>query len=448
MNQIINLKEWVAQQWSTSNLGDLRRNQRAITLAQQIINKPYSSLSSQTGNWASLKAAYRLLNSDEVTHASLQEEHRKNVKELAINEQGTVLFIQDTSELDYSSKKAVMGLGPIGNHEGLGIMIHSCLAISYNANATNILGLAHQVTWTRYPGQAYRKTENRKQRLARPNEGDIWENTLELIQKPKDCISQWVSIGDRSNDVFSFIKYCNDNVWDYVIRAKHNRKILNRDGSKIGLHEWARTLSAKTTKLLQTKQQAIELQVSWDQVTIITPKNSKKDVYEEITAYVIRCWDTTSNLEWILLTNIPVTNDSEALEKIRWYESRWLIEEYHKCLKTGCSIEKSQLKTVDRLKALLGFIAIIATQLLQIKFFARSHPQELAQDHIPKEYLKVFSLRFNIPQQKITIKQFWHKIAGLGGFLGRKSDGDPGWQTLWSGWMQFLDMVRWTSLCY
>ena len=33
------------------------------------------------------------------------------------------------------------------------------------------------------------------------------------------------------------------------------------------------------------------------------------------------------------------------------------------------------------------------------------------------------------------------QVARLGGFLGRKSDGEPGWQTLWQGWMR----VQWVA---
>ena len=29
----------------------------------------------------------------------------------------------------------------------------------------------------------------------------------------------------------------------------------------------------------------------------------------------------------------------------------------------------------------------------------------------------------------------------MGGFLGRKSDGNPGWQTIWAGWLRIQDML-------
>lgn len=28
------------------------------------------------------------------------------------------------------------------------------------------------------------------------------------------------------------------------------------------------------------------------------------------------------------------------------------------------------------------------------------------------------------------------------GFLGRKSDGNPGWQTIWKGWLRIQDMLE------
>jgi hypothetical protein len=32
--------------------------------------------------------------------------------------------------------------------------------------------------------------------------------------------------------------------------------------------------------------------------------------------------------------------------------------------------------------------------------------------------------------------------ARLGGFIGRKSDGMPGWQTIWRGWQRLMWMAE------
>jgi hypothetical protein len=42
----------------------------------------------------------------------------------------------------------------------------------------------------------------------------------------------------------------------------------------------------------------------------------------------------------------------------------------------------------------------------------------------------------------LTVRDFWRETAKLGGFLGRTSDGEPGWQTLWHGFLRLLDAAH------
>ena len=45
-----------------------------------------------------------------------------------------------------------------------------------------------------------------------------------------------------------------------------------------------------------------------------------------------------------------------------------------------------------------------------------------------------------LPKRPITIRQATRLVAMLGGFLGRKGDGEPGAETLWRG-LQRLDGI-------
>ena len=444
------LKQWISEQWENCNLGDNRRNTRAIKIAQSIILKPDLSLPNQLENWAELKAAYRFFNTEKVTHESLQKKHREKLLERAKQEE-IVLFIQDTSELDYSSHKATEGLGPIGNHKGRGVLFHSALAVSCTKKDKRILGLAHQIVWTREE-IPYGKNELPSKKRQRPKESSLWKDTLNAIPKPKNAL--WVSIGDRSNDVFDFFTFCEAHDWNYLIRANHDRSVIVDDGKQSHLKEFACSFPPETQKTIHLRGRnnlegrSVNLKISWGKVTILHPKNYGKQ-YENIhiEAWVIRCWeDVPDGIEWILLTNLPVNNAEEALEKIDWYSTRWLIEEYHKCLKTGCAIEKRQLRTKDGLLAMLGCLGIIATKLLELKFATRRDPDELAKNHVPLIDLQIICSYFRLQKDHITIQQFWRKVASLGGFIGRKSDGDPGWQTLWKGLLRLFDMISGAEL--
>lgn len=163
----------------------------------------------------------------------------------------------------------------------------------------------------------------------------------------------------------------------------------------------------------------------------------------------MRVWeaaDSPDALEWVLLTTVPISDTNCALLQVDWYAVRWVIEEYHKCLKTGCAVEQRQLTTAAGLERFLGFLAIVAVRLLQLRTLSRSHPQHLASSVVPPIMLKVLMARLGLPKWELTLAEFWRGLARLGGFIGRKSDGNPGWQTLWRGWSRLQDMSWGASL--
>ncbi len=439
---------WVKAQCQDSNLGDVRRNKRALKLAMSILNNPAASLPLQTETWYELKAGYRFLNGKPVTHKALQEDHYDNVMKATEKSTKTVLFIQDKSEIDFSSKKAAKGLGPIGNHKGQGIMLQSVLAVEFDKNPISVLGLAHQKAWIRTE-LSYRKKEARSERYKRPTEADYWIETLENIKKPNEVETQCVTVGDRENDIYKFISYCKKSGWNYLIRANNARIITTESGERIKLVDWARSLPEQVKKEIDLRARPgksarkATLSIGWGTIFITTPKNGfKKSEHETIKVSCRRVWEEGSaELEWLLVTNLEVTSKEDALEKVGWYEARWLIEEYHKCLKTGCAMEKRQLRSSEGLLAMLGFLGVIATRLLAIKFFARQNSSEKAKDHFPILGVQLLCSRYNLSVDDMTCHQFWRSLARLGGFIGRKSDGNPGWQTTWKGWVRFLDMI-------
>lgn len=85
--------DWAQQQWGNAELGDKRRTYRAVRLGAQIANHPQDSLPGQTQSWGDLKAAYRLLHEEDITHAALSAPHWRQTREHAERAKGTVLFI-------------------------------------------------------------------------------------------------------------------------------------------------------------------------------------------------------------------------------------------------------------------------------------------------------------------------------------------------------------------
>jgi len=116
------------------------------------------------------------------------------------------------------------------------------------------------------------------------------------------------------------------------------------------------------------------------------------------------------------------------------------VEEYHKCLQTGGVVERRQLQHADRLEAGIGMLAIVAVRLPQLKLRAKAEPDRPALQAASAEHARVLAAYRGRSAESWTVREFWREVAKLGGFLGRKSDRDPGWQTLWRGW-QKLDLM-------
>ena len=191
------------------------------------------------------------------------------------------------------------------------------------------------------------------------------------------------------------------------------------------------------------------LQLSWAPVAIPAPRQTPKALRQKdaIKAWVVRAWEVTpppqvEPLDWVLLASLPVLSWDAAHQRSQWYAQRWLVEDFYKTLKTGCRIEHTQLDERLDIERLLGFLSPIAVRLLQLRQLARQAPDTPAQTEIDPLLLYLLATQLQANPATMTLAQFWAGIAQLGGHLGRKGDGPPGWITLWRGYRQLQLMVR------
>lgn len=464
------VEQWSQQQWGQCDFGHARRTARAVRLGASLAARPEASLPRQIERWGDLKAAYTLLSHPSVSHTSVSQPHWQQTINHAAQTTEVVLFVQDTTQADYSSHSATSGLGRIGDGRGSGILIHTCLAIqpvppppsgtrpstAATAKATakaTVHGVAHQRLWSRQ--QPVPAQETRTERRKRWCESHVWEETLEAIGPAPAGGKRWVSVGDRASDVFSYVTTAERLGWDFLLRVCQDRRIETTTGTEKHLITHARSLPASAQKShgLRSRngqpQQSIELEIATDAVWIEPPPSQAQKGATAIRGWVIRCWGRSADgtaIEWLLLTSIAITDRSTLLEVISWYEHRWLIEEYHKCLKSGCSIEQRQLRQSGSLEAFIGFASIVAVRLLVLRTLSREQPEELAVGHVDRLLIELVRryLSLKVSIDAMTVREFWHGTARMGGFIGRKSDGDAGWQTLWRGWHQ-LQQMAWAA---
>jgi hypothetical protein len=437
---MLNYNSWIANQWPSYAFFDPRLHKRVITIASAMLKQPTASIPGRFSLQQETKGCYRFLDNKAINHQMLQRSHYENVLNEAASEEGRVLFIQDGSELIYNNLKWT-DLGPTADASGNGIMFHSCLAVKFTGNQPQVIGLTGQKAWIRE--QANEKSD-RKAREEK--ESQVWQEMIDQIGPvPTGC--KWTTVGDRGADIFSFVESLAQG-WDCVIRSKHDRKILV-NGVEQRLKQYIRSLPSMGTTMhslraRKSSSREVTLHISWAEVEIMPPTADKEK--SSIKGWYVRTWcEEDPDMEWILFTKSQVTCLEEALAIVTIYKHRWIIEEYHKCLKTGCQIEKVQLRTRDRILALFGLLGVIATQLIQLKGVSRTSPEEPAEKHVDKVAIALLQEIYSL-KTTMTVGEFWRRVAMLVGFMGRKSDGSPGWKKIWEGWIRLQDMCKGVEL--
>lgn len=443
---VLSPSAWAEKQFGTVKLGDARRAPRAVDMAARLMQNPSASLPQQMGSPAALKAAYRLLNEKDVTFATLMQPHWDQTRDAA-RRRPCVLLVQDTTHVDYTPHPTTTGLGPIGNGGGQGFLLQTVLAIV--PQPRQVLGIAHQEPFVRHVAPP---NESRTQRLQRPRESQVWAGAVEAIGRPPaGC--RWVHVGDRYSDIFEFLDTCREEQTDFVVRAAQNRRVQTPHGHVTHLFSFVRHVAAQDEQMLeisarhgQPVRQA-RVRISFSPVTLQPPQRGGAGK-TPLIVWVIRVWEIgpmpkgVEKLEWILLTSVPTETVADAWERVEWYTCRWTVEDYHQCLKTGCSLEKRQLHEGKDLFRLLGFLSPIAVRLLQLREWARLNPDQLAHTLLPKELVELVALLAHVPLTTLTVSAFWRQVAQLGGYLGRRSDGPPGWKTLWRGWLHIQTLIE------
>jgi Transposase DNA-binding/Transposase Tn5 dimerisation domain len=452
MVEVLPPLQWAQRQFGQTELGDVRRTQRAVIYAAAAARTPSQSVPQQCGgDWKQTKGAYRLFDMPEVSFDKLQEPHRRQTL-AAASAQAVALWISDTTTLSFDHP-ATGGLGPTSaSGSGQGMLLHTTMAVDVSGGIDQppaVLGLGFQQLWVRGLKPNRTKPESSK-----------WAAGVEGVgMPPKDV--RWVHVGDRESDCWEAIDACRGQGCGFALRACQNRLVISghasaaqplskgEPGLLFDLLGQSRALGTKKLWVRGRKDRQARwarLSVSALPVTLLAPQHWSEKAHrqglprpEPVECWAVRVCEVNAppgeaRIEWVILTDEPVKTLAAALKVVFWYSCRWLIEEYHKCLKTGCRIESRQLEEAARLKTLLGILSVVAVRLLQLKHQAKVNPDAPATTLVPAPYVKTLAAHLQTPVSKMTMSCFWRETARLGGFLGRKGDGDPGWLTLWRGW--------------
>jgi hypothetical protein len=450
--------DWAQTEWGAVDLKDQRLTRRLVSYGRACGERPTANLPQTCGSAAATKATYRLLNHPQASLESFLSEHRESTLSRA-REHRVVLAIQDTTSLNYTSHPATEDLGPIGSHGASstqGLEVHSLLLSNLEGTP---LGLLNIQAWARDP-KTYGTAKERAKRPTSKKESQKWLNGYAAADLAATRLetTDVVVVGDREADMFDLLKLASKGRAKLLVRALHQRRILTEDGKTEGkLWDSVRDEPVATPLFVDIPRRGkrlnrpAHLELRFREVLVARPRKSS-DPIRSIQAWAIAVTETEESagdaepLEWLLLTTIPITTKEEAEEKVRWYILRWLIEVFHRTLKTGCQIERRQSHTAKSLEAGLAIDAIVAWRVMWLWKLHREAPNLPCSVFFAEHEWKAlycFSKKTrNPPQEPPTMREAMRMVAMLGGFLGRKSDGNPGTQVTWRGLERLTDIAE------
>ena len=459
--RVMSPEVWAQATFGEVRLGDARRTERAVKLAEAIAREPHVSLPKQLSEPKEVKATYRFLQSAQVSYEALLRPHVQQTREQC-EQQPVVLLVQDTTELDYQPHRQTSGLGPIGNGRHQGFLLQTVLAVEPTSG--ELLGIAQQEPFVRKPAP---KGERYSERVHRERESQVWERAVQAIGAPPQGVV-WVHVGDRYSDIYTLFLACQQQQTHFVIRAAQDRCVderveeiapaLKRRKRKAGdppqqhLFETVRGWAARDEQELEVpaeharQARTAHVALSYGQLRLLAP-DKRENVLPSLLVWVVRVWEVdppegVEPLEWVLLTSVPMESVAQAWERVGWYRRRWIVEDYHQALKTGCRMEERQIESYEGLRRLLGLLAPTAVRLLQLRTLARQQPERPAAEVLPGEVVQLVALKTGGQAAGMTVEQCVKRIAQLGGYQGRRSDGPPGWKTLWHGWLKIQTLLE------
>ncbi len=443
---------WLRTTLGQTDLCDQRRTKRLLKVATTLAAHPTASLPDACGAWSATKAAYRFF--DLATHAVPDAPARIGAAHAAATKarlQGVavVLAVQDTTVLDFRGHPATTGLGPTGPKGGHGLWVHSTLAVSTEGVPLGLLG---QAVWARDPEQTG-LCEHRRERAFVDKESHRWVAALEESTHGLPLGVCLVQVGDREADIYDlFVAAARQPCAALLIRAAWDRRVQGPEGrlqAAVAALPVASRRQLAVPRAEDRPARTATVDLRFGRMTLRPPQHRQQEGLPPVALDAILVNEVGAPagvppLRWLLLSSLPCAGVAAAWERVTWYTYRWRIERYHLVLKSGCRIEARQLATAARLTCCLAVSAVVAVRLLQLLYLARETPAAPAAPWVsPVEWSLLWAARHPATAPpEASLRTVVREIAMLGGFLGRRSDGEPGVITLWRGLQHLDDLLR------
>jgi len=426
--------------FSGLDLGDKRRDERFVKIIENIVKHPGGSILQHNEEWYDAKATYGFYKNEDITLEKLMTAIRAYGAGKVVADE--VLIIHDTTTISYNDLQAE-GVGYINSEADKGIFCHSSIAATTDGLPVSLL---NQLIWSRDNGQLG-KASRRQQRPFEQKESYKWYQGILAANELLGKEIKKIHICDREADIYAlFLCEPYENA-ELLIRARHDRRTAA--GSALWQHIGEQPVAGRQELLIPERTgkrtKKVEVEIRYKQAEILCPANLAASQYESVLLNCIeirQTGDAKDGILWRLLTTLEVSNDQQAIQCMKWYHYRWLIERFHYVLKSGCGIEKLQLKKAGSLMKATAMYSLSALQIMQLTYQSRQTPDVSCELVLSRSQWEVlYMLKFKtqqLPSKPPTLLEATRWLAKMGGFAGRKSDGAPGLKTVWLGYELLL----------
>jgi hypothetical protein len=452
---------WVESEFATLDIGDVRLNRRAISIAENLGLAPGRTIPQAFVSRSDIKSCYKFFDNGSVSDKKILMPHLEKTKE-RIQEYPVVLLPSDTSELDYTAKKAMAGKERITNKK-TGLWLHATVAVTPERLT---LGIVDANFWSRDPEVADKSSEYKTAREKAPieeKESYRWiQSYLKACEVAREAPgTQIINITDREADSIEIFQVALEEskkgkCADFIIRSQYDRLINEKDPN------------------IRKLRQRLDQEISLGEIEFTVPpteKHAGRKVKQQLKAATVNLKPANKNIAvqvnavlavevnppegadaivWILLTSLPINNFEEVNKVISYYLCRWQIELFFKVLKSGCKIEERQLQTTDRMKALLAIFMVLSWRVMFTMMLGRVCAEMPCSDIFEeaewKSVYKILNKKKALPRKAPALGEFIIMVATLGGYVAIKSAEPPGVKTMWKGMARMVDFaIAWDA---
>jgi hypothetical protein len=328
--------------------------------------------------------------------------------------------------------------------------LHTCLGVT---PAGDVLGVLDQRAWVRPLPQLGRRAK-RHQSPIEQKESQRWLTGLQATAKVLADHPQAIVVGDREADIYELFAADRPEQVHLVVRVRHESRRVDHAAKTLLASLQAGPIQGELRVSIPRKQSrpAREacLSTRWQRLELYPPRGKGLLPAVSLTFVLVEELSPPAGekpVRWLLATTVPIENLESASGCVGWYVRRWLIEQFHYTLKSGCQVEQRALGCFDNHCRAIACLSIVAWRLLWLMSLARQHPDEpcsLVLSEPEWQALEAYAQhRFKRPARgrPPSLDEATRLIGRLGGHLGRKGDGPPGVKTLWRGLTRLSDIT-------